>query len=156
MPNIQHFSRIDDSSGFAGAPVGFGGVTPDSDMAWLKEEGFSTVVNLRMAGEEGVDVECSREAAESAGLNYIHLPFNGQDLDQQLIHDFLNIVGDSSNQPVYIHCRSATRVAALWCIGRVLEDGMDLESTRGEADAIAYKPDDAMAFASAYLRAHGA
>ncbi len=38
MPNIQHFSRIDDCSGFAGAPVGFGGVTPDSDMAWLKEE----------------------------------------------------------------------------------------------------------------------
>jgi len=154
MNGIEHFSRIDDSTGFAGARVGFGGATPDSAMTWLKEEGFATVINLRLAGEEGVDVECSREAAEAAGLNYMHLPFSAKDLDQQLIGDFLAAVGDEAMQPVYIHCRSATRVAALWVIGRVLRDGWELDATREEAEAIAHKPADALAFAAAYLQSH--
>jgi uncharacterized protein (TIGR01244 family) len=155
MPNIEHFSKIDGSTGFAGSQVGFGGVTPDSDMTWLKEQGFATVINLRLAGEEGVDVECSRDAAEAAGLKYIHLPFSGRELDRQLVIDFLTMAGDCANQPVYIHCRSATRVAALWVIGRVLKDGWEFEATRDEADAIAHKPADALAYARAYLAAHG-
>jgi hypothetical protein len=69
--------------------------------------------------------------------------------------EFLAIAGDSTNQPLYIHCRSATRVTALWAIGRVLEDGWALEDTRSEADAIAHHPADAMAYATAYLEAHG-
>lgn len=156
MSNIENFSRFEDATGFAGAQVGFGGATPDSAMAWLKDEGFVTVINLRLAGEEGVDIECSREAAEAAGLNYIHLPFSARELDQQLIHDFLAAVADPANQPVYIHCRSATRVASLWAIGRVLRDGWELDATREEADAIAHKPADALAFATAYLKAYGA
>lgn len=155
MSNIEHFSRFNGSTGFAGAQVGFGGTTPDSAMAWLKSEGFASVINLRLAGEEGVDIECSRDAAEAAGLKYIHLPFSARELDQQLVGDFLAAVGDPANQPVYIHCRSATRVAALWAIGRVLKDGWELDATRGEADAIAHKPADALAFATAYLKAHG-
>jgi len=156
MNDIEHFSRLDSSTGFAGSQVGFGGATPDSAMSWLKDEGFATVINLRLAGEEGVDVECSRDAAEAAGLNYIHLPFSAQELDQRLINDFLTAVGDEAKQPVYIHCRSATRVAALWVIGRVLKDGWKLDATREEADAIAHKPADALAFATAYVKTHPA
>ncbi len=155
MNDIENFSRIDDSTGFAGPQVGFGGATPDSAMSWLKGQGFASVINLRLAGEEGVDVECSRDAAEAAGLNYIHLPFSAKELDQQLINDFLAAVGDEVTQPVYIHCGSATRVAALWAIGRVLRDGWEIGATREEAEAIAHKPADAYAFATAYLKSHG-
>lgn len=155
MPRIEHFSTVDDHGGFAGKIVGFGGTTPDSEMAWLKDLGFSTVVNLRKATEEGVDVECSRVAAQAAGLNYVHIPFGGQELDRQLVDNFLRITGDPANQPVYIHCRSATRVAALWLIGRVLKDGCSLESVLGEAETIAAKPGDAVAYATAYLKLHG-
>ena len=156
MSNIEHFSRIDESSGFAGSQVGFGGATPDSAMTWLKNEGFATVINLRLAGEEGVDIECSRDAAEAAGLKYIHLPFSAKELDQQLIGELLASVGDKANQPAYIHCGLATRVAALWIIGRVFRDGWEIEATREEAEAIAHKPADAMAFATAYIKSHGA
>ena len=156
MNDIAHFSRIDESTGFAGPQVGFGGATPDSAMNWLKGGGFATVLNLRLSGEEGVDVECSRVAAEAAGLNYIHLPFSAKELDQQLISEFLAVVGDAAKQPVYIHCGSATRVAALWIIGRVLKDGWEIDATREEAAAIAHKPADALAFATAYLRSHRA
>ena len=65
-------------------------------------------------------------------------------------------MGDQANQPVYIHCGSATRVAALWVIGRVLRDGWDIDATREEAEQIAHKPADAIAFATAYIKSHGA
>jgi uncharacterized protein (TIGR01244 family) len=154
MPDIENFSNFDNSTGFAGSKIGFGGMTPDSAMNWLKSQGYATVINLRLAGEEGVDIECSRDAAEAAGLNYVHLPFSAKELDQKLIGEFLATLGDSANQPVYIHCRSATRVAALWIIGRVLRDNWELDATRKEADAIAQKPDHALAFATAYLKSH--
>lgn len=155
MHDIAHFSRITDSNGFAGPMLGFGGTTPDSAMTWLKQEGFAAVINLRLAGEQGVDIECSRDAAEAAGLKYIHLPFSAKELDQQLIAEFLATVGDKVNQPAYIHCASATRVAALWIISRVLRDGWEIDATAEEARSIAHKPDDAMAFATAYLKSHG-
>ena len=74
MHGIKNFSRTDRPSGFAGFPAGFGGATPDSAMDWLKAEGFASVINLRVANEEGVDLEASRAAAAAAGLEYVHLP----------------------------------------------------------------------------------
>ena len=151
MPDIRQYSRIDGPSGLAGSMVGFGGATPPSAMSWLRGEGFTTVLNLRGATEEGVDLEGCRAAAGAAGLNYVHLPFDPRDGDTQVVDDFLAAIGDGANQPVYIHCASATRVAALWMIGRVLRDGWELDAAREEAAGIAAKPADADAFATHYL-----
>jgi len=150
-PGIKHFSRLNESAGFAGSRVGFGGATSPLAMPGLKREGFATVINLRLASEEGAAVNASRAAAAAAGVNYIHLPFDPHSPAPDLVDDFLRAVDDKANQPVYIHCNSATRVAALWMIGRVLEDGWELEDAANEAELIAQKPAEAIGFASAYL-----
>jgi len=62
IPGVTNFSRIDQS-------VGFGGATQPSAMPRLKSEGFASVINLRVAREDGADVDVSRAAAEAAGLN---------------------------------------------------------------------------------------
>ncbi len=154
MHGIKDFSRTDRPSGFAGSPAGFGGTTPDSAMDWLKAEGFASVINTRVATEEGVDVEASRAAADAAGLEYVHLPFDPENLDPQLYDKFLAAVGDEANRPVYIHCHSATRVGALWMIARVLEDDWSVDGAREEAEAIADKPAEAVAFATHFIAAH--
>ena len=151
MPGIENFSRIDGSSGFAGATVGFGGATQPSAMPALKQAGFRSVINLRAASESGAEIEASRAAAETAGLKYIHLPFDPTSPGASVVDDFLQAAGDEGNHPVYIHCGSATRAAALWMIGRVRADGWDLDAAAGEARAIAAKPDDAVAAATRYL-----
>ena len=153
MHGIKDFSRTERLSGFAGAPAGFGGATPDSAMDWLKAEGFVSVINLRVATEEGVDLEASRAAADAAGLEYVHLPFDVKNLDPQLYDKFLAAVGDEANRPVYIHCNSATRVGALWMIARVLEDDWSVDRAREEAEAIADKPAEAVAFATHFITA---
>lgn len=151
VPGIVNFSMLGHSNGFAGSPVGFGGSTAPAAMASLKEKGFSTVVSLRLASEEGFDVEASQLAAMEAGLEFVHFPFNSSEPGATDVDDFLKIIGDQANQPVYIHCGSATRVAALWMIGRVLEDGWALEQAGEEARQIAGKPDAATAFATQFL-----
>lgn len=148
---IENYTQFDGPPGFAGTPVGFGGATQAAAMEWLKREGFTTVINLRLASEEGVDVDANRAAAEAAGLQYIHLPFDTDKPKPAVIENFLSAVRGSANQPVYIHCNSATRAAALWMIGRVLEDGQEIDVASKEAEIIALKPDAAIAFATLYI-----
>lgn len=150
---ISNFSRFDGEPGFGGSPVGFGGATGPAAMPWLKSEGFKAVINLRLATEDGADIDGDRAAAETAGLQYIHLPFNPKGAKPEDINAILDAAGDPANQPVYIHCHSGTRVAALWMIGRVQRDGWDIEAAAEEARTIAEKPDESIGFATAYLKA---
>src|SRR6187200_2592578 len=87
MPGIRNYSRVD-------ATVGCGGATDPSAMAGLKKEGFVSVINLRLANEEGANVEAGRAAAQAAGLKYIHLPFNAAAPDPKVIDSFLVAVAD--------------------------------------------------------------
>ena len=116
MKDIDNFSRIEERPGVAGSPVGFGGATEPSAMPWLKSEGFAAVINLRLAEEPGAKVEECRVAAEETGLKYIHLPLDPRNPDAGIVDKFVAAISDETNQPVYIYCNTATRVAALWMI----------------------------------------
>ena len=147
IAGIRNYSRVD-------ATVGCGGSTEPAAMAALKREGFVSVINLRLATEEGANVEAGRAAAESAGLKYIHLPFSGGSPDPAIVDGFLAAVADRSNQPVYIHCASANRVGAVWLIKRVLQDKWPVEKARAEAEAIGLGSQALVTFATEYISRH--
>jgi uncharacterized protein (TIGR01244 family) len=144
MAGIDNYSETLD--GF-----GLGGATEPSAMGFLADRGYAAVVNLRLESEEGAQVEENRAAAEQAGLDYIHLPFDSANPPPDYFEDFLAVVRDGSNHPLYIHCGSATRAAALWMTKRVLVDGWSMDLAAEEARAIAGKPDVAVAFATDYI-----
>lgn len=146
MPGIRNYSRVD-------ATVGCGGAVDPSAMAALKKEGFVSVINLRLPTEQGADVEAGRAAATTAGLKYIHLPFNAASPDPKVVDSFLAAVADKANQPVFIHCGSANRVGGVWMIKRVLQDGWPLERARTEAAAIGLNNPQLLAFATEYINA---
>jgi uncharacterized protein (TIGR01244 family) len=148
VAGIRNFSRVDHTTGF-------GGATHPAAMTGLKNDGFASVINLRLASEKGVDIDAGRNAAQAAGLKYIHMPFDAASLDPKLVDNFLAAVGDPANQPVYVHCGSATRVAALWMIKRVLEDGWEIDEAGEEAGVIASKPDVAVGIATRYFQSQG-
>jgi uncharacterized protein (TIGR01244 family) len=147
VPGITNFSRVD-------ATVGCGGATQPAAMAELKKHGFNSVINLRVATEEGANVEAGRAAAHAAGLKYIHLPFETAKPDPALVENFLAAVADASNQPVYIHCGSANRVGAVWMIERVLQDEWDIDKARAEAEAIGLTNPRLKTFATDYIHSH--
>ena len=155
MEGIEQYSELNGLTGAAGSRAGFGGATQVDAMARLRDAGYASVINLRGAHEPGADVDAKRAAAEEAGLTYIHMPMDPATTDQNFVAGFVSAVKDPANQPVYIHCHSATRVGALWMIMRVLEDGRDMDDARKEAEGIAAKPEEAIGFATKYCAAYG-
>ena len=147
MAGIRNYSRVD-------ATVGCGGATDPAAMTALRKEGYVSVINLRLATEEGANVEAGRAAAQAAGLKYIHLPFSGAMPDPKVVDSFLAAVADRSNQPVYIHCGSASRVGGVWMIKRVLQDKWSLERALTEAQAIGLSSPALQAFATDYIKTH--
>lgn len=147
VAGIRNYSRVD-------ATVGCGGAVNPAAMATLKKEGYVSVINLRQASEPGADVDAGRAAAQTAGLKYIHLPFNAAAPDPQLVANFLAAVADKSNQPVFIHCGSANRVGAVWMIKRVLQDGWAVDRAQTEAEAIGLSSPALVTFATTYISEH--
>jgi uncharacterized protein (TIGR01244 family) len=154
VPGIVNFSEITGNTGIGGSVVGFGGATAPAAMQWLHEQGFTTVINLRSADETGADVDATRAAAEAVGLRYVHVPYNPQLAPAEIapaVHAFLETLGARQNQPVYVHCNSATRAAAFWMIARVLDDHWQFDAAAAEAQSIAGKPAVAVDLARKYL-----
>ncbi len=153
VEGIDNYSRYEGETSFGGNRVGFGGATDPGAMPWLKQQGYASVVNLRVAGEEGADVDESRIAAVANGLKYIHLPFDPNDPAPSIPQAFLTATADTGNQPTFIHCASGTRAAMFWMLGRVQIDGLGMEAVEGEGRIIAEKPDEAVTYFSTRMLA---
>ena len=147
VAGIRNYSRVD-------ATVGCGGAVDATAMSALKSEGYVSVINLRLASEQGADVEAGRAAAQAAGLKYIHLPFNAAQPDPTVVDRFLGAVADKSNQPVFVHCGSANRVGGVWMIKRVLQDGWPVDRAKTEAEAIGLNSPQLVTFATEYIATH--
>ena len=139
---VRNYTRVD-------ATVACGGATPPEAMVDLKRLGFTAVINFRTSQEEGVNIEASQTAAADAGLKYFHIPFRAP--SPEVAEEFLDIVADPSNQPVYIHCGSANRVGAMWFIKRVKQDGWNDARAMQEAETIGLRSEALKEFARAYV-----
>ena len=146
-PGIANYSRLD-------ARFACGGATEPAAFAGLKAEGFSAVINLRTAGEQGAEIDAGRAAAEQAGLEYIHIPLSNAAPTDEAFDAFMKAVTDPANQPLFIHCGSANRVGAVWIAKRMLVDGWPAEKAVAEAKTIGLRSEPLEKFALAYVEKH--
>lgn len=144
---ITNFTKVD-------AVVACGGATTTAALAGLKNDGFKSVINLRLASESGANIEENAAQAKQLGLNYFHLPMSGSAPDPKVVDQFLAVVSNTANQPVYIHCGSANRVGSVWLIKRVIQDGWPVEKATTEARAIGLTSPVLEKFALDYIAAH--
>jgi len=144
-PGVQNFSRVD-------ATIACGGATTPEAMQALKADGFTSVVNLRATDEQGANIDAGKAAAAKAGLQYFHLPFTLAAPDPASVERFLTVVAEPTNQPVFIHCASANRVAAMWLIKRVRLDAWPVEKALAEAEAIGLTNQALRQFALEYVK----
>lgn len=147
VPGITNFSRVGTTIACAGA------TTPDA-IAEVKKLGYKAIVNLRQASEAGANIEAAAAAAKAAAITYVHLPFNAASPDPAIVEGFLKAVTDPANQPVFVHCASANRAAALWMIKRMNVDGWNADRAGEEAAALGLTNPALKTFALDYARAH--
>lgn len=147
VAGVTNFARVETTVACAGA------TTPES-MAEIKRMGFASVINLRLATENGANVDAEAAAAKDAGLRYVHVPLNGASPDPSAIDAFLDAIKDPSNTPAFIHCASGNRAAAMWMVKRVQVDGWDVPKASEEAAALGLTSAPLKQFVLDYLQSH--
>jgi len=147
VPGITNFAQVETTVACAGA------VTPAS-VAGIKKMGFASIINLRLASEQGADIEGEAAAAKAAGIKFVHLPFNGGAPDPAVADQFIKIITEPGNEPAFIHCASGNRAAAMWLIKRILIDKWDNDRALEESTQLGLTSQPLKTFAIDYARAH--
>ena len=129
-----------------------GAVTPESLKA-VKEMGYASVVNLRQASESGANVEAGAAAASAAGLKYIHIPMNGAAPEAAAFDQFIAAARAPANQPMFVHCATGNRAAAVWLAKRLVVDQWPVERASEEAQALGLRSELLKQFALDYAKA---
>jgi uncharacterized protein (TIGR01244 family) len=146
VAGISTFAQVEST-------IACGGATSPEAIREIKRMGFKTVVNLRLASEQGALVDEEGAIVRSLGMNYVHLPFNIQTPDPKLVENFMAAVAGPANTPAYVHCAAGGRAAALWMIKRVKADGWTEARALEEANALGLN-DRLRPFALNYLKAN--
>jgi uncharacterized protein (TIGR01244 family) len=149
VSGITNFKRLESTVACAGAS------TPES-MRAVREMGFASVVNLRQSSEPNANVEAESAAASAAGLRFVHVPFNSASPDPAVVDRFLVAARDPANQPMFIHCASGNRAAAMWLVKRAVIDGWSIERATAEAEKLGLEHEQLKKFATDYAKAHQA
>ncbi len=142
---IKNFFRVNEQ-------VCTGGQPTMEELEKLKGEGVKAIINLRMASEYNAEEEAAK--AKALGLRYFHIPFNNDDPKDEAVDQFLKVMANKANLPVFVHCTTANRVGGFWLIRRVLVDGWALEKAEGEAKQIGLRNPKTREFALSYIERH--
>ena len=111
---IDNFGRVNDNYYRGAQPEG----RDYSDLATI---GVKTIVNLTSDDADPAE----RAMAERAGIRYFQIPMTTHQppTDAQL-SQFLGIVNDPANQPVYVHCVGGRhRTGVMTAAYRISQDG---------------------------------
>ena len=147
VPGITNFARLETTVACAGATA------PEAVPA-IKEMGYKSIINLRLASEPGANVDAEAAAAKAAGINFVHIPFNGSSPDPAVADTFLKEVTKPENEPAFIHCASGNRAAAFWMIKRMQIDKWDADRAGAEAAALGLTNGALKTFAVDYVQSH--
>ena len=96
MAGVTNFNKIESTVACAGA-------INSSAIPEIKKMGYASIINLRLATEEGADVDGNIAAAKAAGIPYFHIPFSGAAPDPAVVDTFLKTITAPGVQPAFIH-----------------------------------------------------
>ena len=116
--------------------VAIAGQPSAEQLAQLKQDGFSSVVNLRPASEQAG----FNEQAEVGrlGLGYFHIPIaDARALTREAVTALDEVLQARENLPVLVHCGSGNRAGALfalraaWLEGASVPDAIEIGRLHG-------------------------
>jgi protein tyrosine phosphatase (PTP) superfamily phosphohydrolase (DUF442 family) len=127
---IPRFAEVDSGLARGGRPT-------EEGIRYLKERGYRTVVSFRHDPTE-------RDRLLRAGIAYVEIPmkaglFRAVPPTPEQVRRFLSIVTDSSNRPVFIHCRRGRdRTGAMAAIYRIEACGWSADEAVEEMEAFGF------------------
>lgn len=96
VPGIRNFAKVESTVACAGA------ITPGA-IQEIKKMGYASIINLRLATEQGADIDANIAAAQAAAIPYYHIPFSTAAPDPAAVDTFLKTITAPGVQPAFIH-----------------------------------------------------
>jgi protein tyrosine phosphatase (PTP) superfamily phosphohydrolase (DUF442 family) len=96
VPGIRNFAKVESTVACAGA------ITPAA-IPEIKRMGYASIINLRVATEQGADIDANTAAAKAEGIPYYHIPFSTAAPDAAVVDTFLKTITAPGVQPAFIH-----------------------------------------------------
>jgi protein tyrosine/serine phosphatase len=120
--SIDNFGCINDKFYRGAQPKG-------SDYKELAALGVKTIIDLQQDGERN-----EQRMTEDAGMNYYRLGMSDKSWPSpEKVEQFLKIVEDPANQPVFIHCHGGRhRAGIMTAVYRMRHDGWDADRAYAE------------------------
>ncbi len=99
------------------------------ELAWMKEQGVTTIINLRSHKENkefAGDSFDEKEEINKLGLTYFSIPIQGREgYTPENLDDMINAIGN--DQKVLIHCASGGRATQLFMAYLVKAEGYSID-----------------------------
>jgi tyrosine-protein phosphatase SIW14 len=128
---IDNFGKVNDNYYRGGQPKGH-------DFADLAALGVKTVIDLAKEGD-------ANEAAyaEQAGMKFVRIPLTTDTgAPQAAVDQFLKLVNDPANQPVYVHCMGGRhRTGEMTAVYRMTHDAWTATQAFSEMKQYKFGPD---------------
>ena len=103
-------------------PALYRGAQPEaSGMRELKKRGIKTIVNFR---HRHSDMDVLRSVGLEQYFNYIEIPTNTRSIDDDTVIQFLSVVKNRQNRPIFFHCQyGADRTGTMAAAYRIVVQG---------------------------------
>ena len=126
---IKNFGRINQNY-YRGARPRTG------DYAYLRSLGIKSIIDLERGGEAA-----EKQMVENAGMRFYHIPLSDTgEPSREQTEQFLKIVNDPKNEPIYIHCHAGRhRAGAMTAIYRIEHDGWTADRAYAEMKQYQFK-----------------
>lgn len=130
-PGVPNFHKVNDGLYRGGQPSNEG-------FKNLAKLGIKTVIDLRIPSGES---NREKQVVESLGMRYYHIPLHGGETPTQRdIDRTFSILLDSSQWPVFVHCREGKdRTGMIIACYRISHDGWTNMRALAEAKSYAFR-----------------
>jgi len=130
--DLPAFVQVDEGFSRGGQPTMLG-------LQQLSQRGVKTIISLRHHSRQ---MEDERRLAEQLGMRWVNIPmwFWWRPSDRQ-VREFLTIVNDPANRPVFVHCRQGwNRAGIMTAIYRMVHDGWTAQQAYAEGRRLGMVP----------------
>lgn len=137
LPGSQLISyQVTDNIFLAGQPE-------VEDWQRLADQDFKLIINVRSDPQRAA---AQAQSAQAQGLAYVHLQLPAYELEAEHIQEFADALVQANGGKVLVHCRTASRVALLWLLHRMVQQQWPQEKAEAELQAAGYDEDDMEVF----------
>jgi len=122
--------------------VSVGGQPDDAQLQQLSKDGFKTIVNMRLPGEDNQPLTPEEEGSKvrEMGLEYVHFPVSKDSMSPEQVDEFRDKLSRWS-APSYVHCMSGKRSGAFVMMDRAVKQGWSGDDTLAKAESMGFECD---------------